>query len=1092
MHLAWGLGAGAHLSRPVRHRAVDGAEDDVVFGTVLLGRMQRRAMAQIACWACSSTPCRLRLRRGRQVAVVDALRATQAHVWCELMRHEHAPLALGPALQRGAGPHTVVQCACSITGARCPATNTATSDRPGPDCCGAKQLTGYPLALAVDDEGQGFSLAVQAVPPAEPQRVGALMVQAISQIVQALQSAPQTPCHALDLLGTEERQWLLAACNPPTGAGAGAGAGATFSSLHAAFAAQVHATPNAPAVFDGTLVWSYAELDARSTALAQALHLALQGLGPEPVVAVALPRSAATVCALLAVLKAGAVYLPLDVSYPAQRLQFLLDDAQAALLIDALDDVSDPVCAGLQARRLSDLALPALLPALPVDAAALEPAWAQRLAYVIYTSGSTGLPKPVGVSHAAALNLDGARQVHDPIGPGDRVLATISVGFDVSIGQLLLPLLRGAAVVVAPALRTLQADAFWALLARHAVTHINSVPSFFDTVSEALLAQPESLRYRGLKRLMLGGEALSGALVERLRLRLPGTQIVNMYGPTEACIDATAFVVPAGPLPAALPIGRPLPGYRAYVLDRLGRLVPPGVAGELCLAGAGLARGYLRRPGDTAAKFVADPFGPAGARLYRTGDLARWRLDASGQAQIEFLGRNDQQVKIRGFRVETGEVEAALLQHPAVQQAAVIAVKDASGQARLAAYLVAPAGSTPPDPSSLKLWLAQHLPEHMLPSACSFLPCLPLTTNGKLDRSALPSLDDSALRSAPFVAPRDALETSLQTVWQAVLGRTPIGVHDDFFALGGQSLLAIRLVTACQTALRHQGLDRSADALSLRALLAHPSISGLTHALRAPSSNGLSQRLLPLRLSGSRLPLFCVHPQGGTAWCFAELARQLDGDIPVYGLQAQGLEVGETPLDSVQAMAGAYVQALLQVQPHGPYQLLGYSSGGVTAYEMAIQLRQAGHEVALLAMLDSPLPDGSDLREPQETDILDDARRVIGLVDPALTPRNASQLRQLMQQHGLATAEFSDADAQRMIDTARQIVRATRRYKPPAAPGLPMLQLRALQRESPAPDWARLVSPSPVHTHDLDTDHVALVGAEWAPRIAVLLHPCLR
>ena len=213
-------------------------------------------------------------------------------------------------------------------------------------------------------------------------------------------------------------------------------------------------------------------------------------------------------------------------------------------------------------------------------------------------------------------------------------------------------------------------------------------------------------------------------------------------------------------------------------------------------------------------------------------------------------------------------------------------------------------------------------------------------------------------------------------------------------------------------------------------------------------------------MGGARLPLFCVHPQGGTAWCFAELARQLDSNTPVYGLQAQGLEAGETPLDSVQDMARVYVQALQQVQPLGPYQLLGYSSGGVTAYEMAVQLRQAGHEVALLAMLDSPLPDGSDLREPLEADILDDARRVIGLTDPDLTPRNASQLRQLMQQHGLAAADFSDADAQRMINTARQIVRATRRYAPPACDGLPMLQLRALQRESPSPDWAGRVSPS--------------------------------
>ncbi len=437
-------------------------------------------------------------------------------------------------------------------------------------------------------------------------------------------------------------------------------------------------------------------------------HSSAKGVRPEQVVGVRMERSSDTIIALLAILKAGGVYLPLDPAYPTDRLEYIAHDAGARLVLDSLNGMD------------SEAELPQLT----------DPS---RLAYIIYTSGTTGRPKGVAVAHSAPVNLAYARGAcHDPIGPGDRILAAISVGFDVSIGQLLLPLLSGAAVIVADDLKTMGATGFWAFLEERRVTHINSVPSFFDSVLDAA---PRAGTL-ALKRLMLGGEALSGSLVERIQHALPGLEVVNMYGPTEACIDATYHIVAADDLTAAvLPIGRPLKNYRAYVLD--GRMEPVGIGvqGELYLGGAGLARGYVNAPELTAERFVGDPFSAEpGGMLYRTGDLVRWRADGA----IEFLGRVDAQVKIRGFRVEPGEIEAQLRKQTGVREAAVIA-----HAGRLIAYY---AGEESLDSEALRNGLAANLPDYMVPAAFVKLDKLPLTANGKLDRKALPNPDAKRLR----------------------------------------------------------------------------------------------------------------------------------------------------------------------------------------------------------------------------------------------------------------------------------------------------------------------------------------------------------
>ena len=629
--------------------------------------------------------------------------------------------------------------------------------------------------------GKGISVHVAVNPDyldaAEAGTLALLFQAAIARFVEA----PETRFEELTPITHVERALVVEEWNET-------GAAFEQGTLDGLFAEQVKRTPGALAVAgrDGAAL-TYAELDLASTLLAR--RLAAQGIAPGQVVGVRMERSAETIVALLAILKAGAVYLPLDPAYPPERLDYMAKDAGAVLVLESLD-LSD-----------GDADLPVLT----------DP---RRLAYIIYTSGTTGQAKGVAVAHSAAVNLAFARRAcHDPIGPGDRVLAAISVGFDVSIGQLLLPLLSGAAVVIAGDVKTMGAPEFWAFLQRERVTHMNSVPSFVDSILHAAPgnAGPKNATL-ALKRLMLGGEALSGALVMRIERALPGVEVVNMYGPTEACIDATFHVaMPEDRSAAVLPIGRPLSNYKAYVLDEQRDLVGVGIAGELYLGGAGLANGYLNAPELTAERFVPDIFSSnPDAKMYRTGDRARWRADG----RIEFLGRIDQQVKIRGFRVEPGEIAHALMGHPEVNQA-VVAVRNE----RLVAYIVPRLQNEAPEAADLRAFLALSLPDYMVPSAFVAIAAIPLNRNGKLDADALPAPE---LREATHVAPRTAAEELVAGLFAEVLGLDRCGATDNFFELGGHSLLATSLVSK----LRSQGV-----AIQLRAVFETPTVEMLARRI---------------------------------------------------------------------------------------------------------------------------------------------------------------------------------------------------------------------------------------------------------------------
>ena len=403
-----------------------------------------------------------------------------------------------------------------------------------------------------------------------------------------------------------------------------------------------------------------------------------------------------------------------------------------------------------------------------------------------------------------------------------------------------------------------------------------------------------------------------------------------MYGPTEACIDATYHVAtPEDLSEAVLPIGRPLSNYWAFVLNE--RLEPAGigVSGELYLGGAGLARGYIQAPALTAEKFVADPFSAIpGARLYRTGDRARWRSDG----RIEFLGRADHQVKIRGFRVEPGEIEAALLEIPGVAQAVVIPQTGPhGGQAGLIAYLVPRAGQAAPEMASLRSHLAARLPDYMVPAAFVALAAIPLNANGKLDRRALPAPE---LPEDRYVAPRNSSEKALAALFAEVLGVERCSATGSFFELGGDSLAAMRLVNAVGNLFQSN--------LPIRFLFDHPTVEAMAAALGSKANQPNAGCLVPLQTGGRGAKLFCIHPAGGHVFCYLPLARELGPDQPVFGLQARGLEEDDVRASSVEEMASDYLSAIQQVQPEGPYHLLGMSSGGMVAFEMARQLRARG------------------------------------------------------------------------------------------------------------------------------------------------------
>ncbi|WP_326692090.1 amino acid adenylation domain-containing protein [Streptomyces sp. NBC_01795] len=815
-----------------------------------------------------------------------------------------------------------------------------------------------------------------------------LLLARLEQLLRAVVAEPHRRIADLPILvaGEWERmtgRWNSTAREVPR---------ATVAEL---FAAQALRVPDAPAVRHGGTRLTYRELAERVDRIAA--ELSARGAGPGSLVALELRRDPDLPAALLAVQSIGAASLPIDPSLPPQRIAVLLADARPSLVVR---DGDSPVV------RDGDG-----LTGLTVTAGAGQPVTVpQTTAYVMYTSGSTGRPKGVVVPHSALVNLVLALREQLGVDAADRMLAAAPAGFDMSLPELYLPLVTGATMVLADQGALREPEELSALLDRHQVTVMQATPSLWQALATR---RPDRLRHI---RAVIGGEAVPTELAGKLSGLT--ASLLACYGPTETTVWSTTH--PVGRATAAtVPLGRPLWNTRCYVLDARLRPVPPGVPGELYLAGAGVATGYLHQAALTATRFVPDPFGPAGHRMYRTGDLASWTADGV----LCFHGRTDDQVKIRGHRVELGEIEAVMSRHEEVDTSAV-AVHDRSADDRRLVGYVTPAGA---DLSSVGAHLARHLPDHMVPARLLALDRLPLSTNGKLLRDRLPEPDWAAPGGMP---PENLREHLMCELFAEVLDVPRAGPGDNFFELGGHSLLAARLAERVRTVL---GLEPS-----VRNVFEAATPAALSRLLGQAPAESAPAHLVPFRTGGTAAPVFCVHPLSGLSWLYSGLLRHIDRDHPVYGIQAEGPDGVAALPDTVEAMAEHYLGLLRSVRAEGPYHLVGWSFGGLVAHAMAVRLHELGEPAGSLFLVDTVA--GTDTG-PEEH--IDDQRvfRVLltaaGLDDHhfAAADLDFDTVSSLLHREGSVFARFTGDDIGRVIEVSRHNDRLMRAYRPPRYPG---------------------------------------------------------
>ncbi len=787
----------------------------------------------------------------------------------------------------------------------------------------------FDLSLTISERSGGLRVSLNYDTDLFDEVTIRRMAGHFQRLLEGIVADPGQPIIELPLLTEDERQQMLVQWND-TARGIPAD-----RCIHQLFEEQAARTPESVAVVFQDQRLTYAELNARSDQLAQ--YLRDLGVGPEMLVAICLERSVEMVVGLLGILKAGGAYLPLDPSYPAARLGFMIDDARPRVvltqrrLVDALpphtatvvclDEPLPPTAVAPAASRIGpDDRREVVSKTSPGD-----------LAYVLYTSGSTGGPKGVQIPQSAVVNLLTSMRREPGLVAADTLLAVTTLAFDIAALELFLPLTTGARVVIAT--REVAADGrrLAQLLEDSRATVMQATPATWRMLLQA--------GWEGSPRLKIlcGGEALARDLAERLLARCAA--LWNLYGPTETTIWSAAWrVLPGEPIT----IGRPIANTQFYILDRLLRPAPVGVSGELFIGGEGLARGYLNQPELTAERFIEDPFRPeSGGRLYRTGDCVRYRPDGC----LEYLGRLDHQVKVRGHRIELGEIEAVLSQHPQVRDRAVVARQDVSGENSLVAYVV-PRGDVVLTYGQLRAFLQPKLPAYMIPSALVVLDALPLTANGKLDRRALPDpAVVGAVASGGYAEPRTEVETRLASLWAEALGRERVGIHDNFFELGGHSLMATGLFSRMES--------EFGRTIPLATLFRAQTVAEMAGILIETSNLDPRPRTVTFQTGDSRHPpLFLVHALSGVYLFWRPLINHLGNDRPIYGLTLPEKDGIPQPFSDFKALAAYHVENMCAVQPEGPFNLAGYCFGATLAFEIAQQLVARGREVAFLGSID--------------------------------------------------------------------------------------------------------------------------------------------
>jgi amino acid adenylation domain-containing protein len=746
-------------------------------------------------------------------------------------------------------------------------------------------------------------------------------------LLESVADHPEQKISVLPLLTEAERQQLLVEWNDTS-----VGYPRNIP-LHQFIEEQVERTPAAPALIYESEQLSYRELNSRANQLAH--RLKKLGVGPDVLVAICAERSVEMVVALLGILKAGGAYVPLDPEYPRERLQTMQQEANFPVLLTQ-EHLLDRIPEGANHVICLDRDWRTIQEESPHNLRVLVSG--KNLAYAIYTSGSTGKPKGVPNVHEGIVNRLLWMQDTYKLTAADRVLQKTPFSFDVSVWEFFWPLMAGATLVTARPDGHKDPQYLVNLITDQKITTLHFVPSMLSIFLEVGSVE----RCRTLTRVFVSGEALPFELQERFFERLP-SELHNLYGPTEAAVDVTYWVCQPESKLQIVPIGRPIANIQIYILDASLQPVPIGVSGELHIGGIGLARGYLNRPDLTAQKFIPSPFDRRpGARLYKTGDLARFLPDGN----IEYLGRIDHQVKLRGFRIELGEIEAVLTEYAGVRQAAVIVREDIPGDKRLVAYLVPVAGESL-QVERVRDGLKKKLPEFMVPSKFVTLDNFPMTTSGKIDRRALPVPESESQDAALVLAPRDALETDLASIFQSILGVGSVGITDDFFELGGHSLLAARLISRVGAMVGFE--------IPLSALFQSPTVQSLARLLREGSVGGPDPVAMQIQAGHGGLPFFAIVPPAEEALGYAILARYMGRHQAVYKIQAHAPVVKNRPYteQEMRAMSREYVAAILAVQSEGPYCLGGMCDGTHIAERITLDLEAQNREVGLLAIFDT-------------------------------------------------------------------------------------------------------------------------------------------